>query len=109
MLSRYQFEAIDRLMRDLISKDIPFGGKLYPLFIEPLTPIISLHLRSIVERFHLTRNMQANPRQDDFTSFLLEMGQGNLPLKNTAPFAELMEIPYHFNSSQNIVDDISTR
>ena len=50
--------------------------------------------------------MRANPGQDDFTSFLLDMGQGNLPLKNTAPFAQPIEIPYHFISSQNIVDDI---
>ena len=122
MLSRYQFEAIDRLMRDLTGKDIPFGGNIFILsgdFRQTLpvvrrasdtviieNSIISSHLWSIVERFPLTRNMRANPGQDDFTSFLLDMGQGNLPLKNTASFAESIEIPYHFISSQNIVDDI---
>ena len=118
MLSRYQFEAIDRLMRDLTGKDIPFGGKIFILggdFRQTLpvvrrasdtviieNSIISSHLWSIVERFCLTRNMRANPGQDDFTSFLLDMGQGNLPLKNTAPFAESIEIPYHFISSQSM-------
>ena len=122
MLSRYQFEAIDRLMRDLTGKDIPFGGKIFILggdFRQTLpvvrrasdtviieNSIISSHLWNIVKRLRLTRNMRANPGQDDFTSFLLDMGQGNLPLKNTTPFAESIEIPYHFISSQNIVDDI---
>ena len=31
MLSRYQFEAIDHLMRDLTGKDIPFGDKIFIL------------------------------------------------------------------------------
>ena len=115
MLSRYQFEAIDRLMRDITGKDIPFGGKIFILggdlrqtlpvvrrasdtvIIE--NSIISSHLWSIVERFRLTRNMRANPGQDEFTSFLLDMGQGNRPLKNTAPFAESIEIPSNREAS----------
>ena len=68
--------------------------------------IISSPLWSIVRRFRLTENMRANPGEEDFKSFLLDMGDGKLPLKNSHPFPESIDIPYNFITSTNIVDDI---
>ena len=68
--------------------------------------IISSPLSSIVRRFRLTENMRAKPGEEDFKSFLLDMGDGKLPLKNSHPFPESIDIPYNFITSTNIVDDI---
>ena len=122
MLSRHQIEAIDRVMRGIAGNDIPFGGKIFVLggdFRQILlvvrrgsdtmiveNSIISSSLWSIVHRFRLTQNMRANPGEEDFKSFLLDMGDGKLPLKNAPPFPESIEIPYNFITSTNIVDDI---
>ena len=50
--------------------------------------------------------MRANPGEEDFKSFLLDMGDGKLPLKNSHPFSESIDIPYNFITSTNIVNDI---
>ena len=34
------------------------------------------------------------------------MGEGNLPLKNTVPYAESIEIPYNYITAQTISDEI---
>ena len=122
MLSRHQFKAIDRVMRDITGNDIPFGGKAFVLggdFRQTLpvvrtataimiveNSIISSPPWSIVRRFRLTQNMRATPGEEDFKSFLLDMGDGKLPLKTTHHFPESIEIPYNFVTSANIVDDI---
>ena len=122
MLDRYQFEAIDRMMRDVTGKDVPFGGKIFILggdFRQTLPVIrrgsdtavvekslISSPLWSVVRPFHLTTNMRANDDEENFKSFLLEMGDGNLPLKNTAPFADAIEIPRNFITSNSVVQDV---
>ena len=46
--------------------------------------------------------MRTNSGEEEFKSFLLDMRDG----KKTVPFAESIEIPYNFISSNNIIDDI---
>ena len=122
ILSRHQFEAIDRVMRDITGNGIPFGGNIFVLggdirqtlsvvrrgsdtmIVE--NSIIPSPLWGIVRRFRPTQNMSANPREEDFKSFLLDMGDGKLPLKDNPPFPESIEIPYNLITSTNIVDDI---
>ena len=122
MLDRYQFEAIDRMLRDITSNNVPFGGKILVLGGDfrqtlPVIPrgsdtaiveksLISSPLWSIVRRHRLTTNMRANEGEDEFKSFLMQMGDGKLPLKNTAPFSESVEIPSHFITDTSVVQDI---
>ena len=94
MLSRYQFETIDRVMRDITGNNIPFDGRTFVLdgdFRQTLpvvrtasntmifeNSIISSPLWSIVRRFRLTQNMRANQGEEDFKSFLLDTGDGRV-------------------------------
>ena len=109
-------------MRDVTGNDVPFGGKVVILggdFRQTLpivrrgsdtaigkNCIISSPLWSIVKRFQLTSNMRANPDEVQFKSFLLDIGDGKLSLKNTTPFVQSVEIPYNFITTSTIVDNI---
>ena len=55
--------------------------------------ITSSPLWSVVQRFRLTRKMRANAGETEYKSFLLEIGDDHLPLKNTIPYPESVEIP----------------
>ena len=76
MLDRYQFEAIDRMLRDVNANNIPFGGKILIIGGDfrqtlPVIPrgsntaivekaLISSPLWRFVHRYRLTTNMRAN-------------------------------------------------
>ena len=122
MLSKHAFEAIDRLFRDIVGVNAPFGGKIFLLggdfrqtlpIVRRASPtvilencIISSPLWNVVQRFKLTSNMRVNSNEAEFKSFLIDMGEGKLPLKRNQPFHDSIEIPSSFTTSNNIVDDI---
>ena len=66
--------------------------------------LISSLLWSIVPRFRLTQNMRANPGEEDFKSFLLDMGDGKLPLKTAPPFPKSTK----FHTTSLLLQTLST-
>ena len=105
-----------------MGNDIPFGGKIF-LFggdFRQTLPVLrhasntavvenciaSSFLRPQAKRFSFTRNMRANSDQEEFKSFLMQMGNGELPTKNTAPFADSVEIPSHYITTEDISKEI---
>ena len=122
MLSKYQLHAIDLLMQDITGNKVIFGGKPFILsgdfrqilaVLRRATPtmlientILSSNLWPEFQRYDLTSNMRANPDEEEFKSFLIDMGDGKLPLKQNPPFLDTIEIPATFIANNDIVDSI---
>ncbi|GFW80475.1 ATP-dependent DNA helicase [Trichonephila clavipes] len=80
MTPHHALSAVDRLFRDLMGLDVPFGGKK------------NSPLWSSFKQFSLIRNIRTEPREQDFASWLLHLGNGTL--KNDYQLAEdIVEIP----------------
>ena len=121
-LSKHQFEAIHRLMQDLMDNQRPFGGKIFIFGGDPrqTLPVVrhasntvmvencitSSHLWPGATRFSFKNNMRANSNENDFKEFLLKIGNGELPTKNTAPFADSVEIPQNFVTNSDLSKEI---
>ncbi|KYN05845.1 ATP-dependent DNA helicase PIF1 [Cyphomyrmex costatus] len=94
MAPRYALEIVDRTLRDLTGKKLPFGGKVIVLGgdFRQLLPIkthstrseiinLSIKFSSIWKyfiQFKLTKNMRIHPEEKEFSQFLLDLGEGNL-------------------------------
>lgn len=92
-----QFEVVDRLLKDIMDSDLPFGGK--PILLggdsRQILPVVRRgtrseivrqsithsHLWNSMQKFRLTRNMRAE--QDIvYADWLLMLGDGRLPIVN---------------------------
>ncbi|CAN6902752.1 unnamed protein product, partial [Brassica oleracea] len=105
MTHKYAFEALDRSLRDIMSKTDkdahlkPFGGKTILLggdFRQTL-PIISQgtrqdcvaasinrsYLWEFVQMFVLSQNMRINKTEVEFAKWILSVGDGTAPKDNT--------------------------
>ncbi|KYN07868.1 ATP-dependent DNA helicase PIF1, partial [Cyphomyrmex costatus] len=94
MSPRYALEIVDRTLRDLTGKNLPFGGKVIVLGgdFRQLLPIKAHSTRSEIvnltikfsslwkyfKKFSLTTNMRVLPEETDFSNFLIELGDGKL-------------------------------
>lgn len=94
MAPRYALEAIDRILRDIMNNNVPFGGKvivfggdfrqLLPVNIHGTrseTVNLSIKFSSLwpsFKIFHLTKNMRVLPEEKKFSKFLLQLGNGDL-------------------------------
>lgn len=94
MASCFALNCIDRFLRDIMNNDVPFGGKVIVLGgdfrqVLPVVPHGSRHsivrqtLKSsniwhLVRKFTLTINMRAED-DEEFRSFLLDIGNGTYP------------------------------
>ena len=102
MIPKHAIEAIDRMLRDISNSNVPFAGKVILLggdfrqtlpVIKRARPaeVIEVCLKNsyiwpLVQIFHLVTNMQAGKGEQDFSEFLLELGSGQLPVKQTEPY-----------------------
>ena len=122
MLPANAFKAIDLLLRDIMSNNIPFGGKIVVMGgdFRQILPVIrranntvllencitSSPLWRLVEKFKLTSNMRVNPEQHDFRDWLLELGNGHLPTRQDSPFFDCIEIPSTCIIEGSLIDKI---
>ena len=67
---------------------------------------ISSPLWPLFQRFKLTKNLRATPNSDDFSTFLLRVGDGDLPLKQDQPFYDCVEIPQLLVCDDHLIDQI---
>lgn len=109
MVPVHALTAIDRMLRDVMDIDVPFGGKLFLLGgdfrqVLPVLPrksrvaivencIKSSTLWPLMQVHTLTRNMRAGIGEADFAQWLLRLGNGTL--KSTKPDAppDTIDIP----------------
>ncbi|XP_050064389.1 ATP-dependent DNA helicase PIF1-like [Aphis gossypii] len=89
-----QLAVVDRLLRDIMGSESPFGGKpvLFAGDFRQILPVVRRGSRSVIvmssikhnslwqnsEKFELTRNMRAG-NDADFADWLLLLGSGQLP------------------------------
>ncbi|XP_008180161.1 ATP-dependent DNA helicase PIF1-like [Acyrthosiphon pisum] len=89
-----QLTVVDRLLKDIMQSELPFGGKtvLFAGDFRQILPMVRRgtraaivaasirhhHLWDVFERFSLTQNMRAN-NDADFAAWLLQLGNGQLP------------------------------
>ncbi|GBO40094.1 hypothetical protein AVEN_68649-1 [Araneus ventricosus] len=92
----HALSVVDRLFRDLMNSDLPFGGKVSVLggdwrqilpvamhanrttIIETCLKNLPLPLWSIFKQFSLLRNMRTEPDEQDFADWLLHLINGSL-------------------------------
>ncbi|GFY64708.1 ATP-dependent DNA helicase [Trichonephila inaurata madagascariensis] len=94
MISHCALSAVDRLFRDLMGLDVPFGSKVFVLggdWRQMLPGAVHANRTVIVEtclknsppwssfkQFIFIRNMRTEPHEQDFASWLLHLGNGIL-------------------------------
>lgn len=121
--SSHIINCVDRLLRDLMNNPyVPFGGKCIviagdfrqclPIMSEFVTPenisSFLLHKSSVwtyIRHLSLNQNMRVLPHEKEFSSWLINMGNGELPtLKNS----DLIEIPSRVvvPISKSLVDEL---
>lgn len=95
-----QLSVVDRLLKDVMQSDLPFGGKptLFAGDFRQILPVVRRGTRSDIvrssikynrmwrhmERFSLTRNMRAD-NDENFAAWLLNLGNGELPRVDGVP------------------------
>ncbi|XP_060854912.1 ATP-dependent DNA helicase PIF1-like [Metopolophium dirhodum] len=101
-----QLTVVDRLLRDVMVSELPFGGKtmLFTGDFRQILPVIRRGTRadivmssiknnglwSVMERFNLVQNMRVG-NDADFASWLLQLGNGQLPAVDGVP--DTVQIP----------------
>jgi hypothetical protein len=99
MASKHLYNCIDKLLRNIIpeNKNIPFGGKHFVLGgdFRQVTPVVTKSSRcKIVESslkcselwqhfkiLKLTKNMRAGLEEQEFSEWLLKLGEGKIPVE----------------------------
>jgi ATP-dependent DNA helicase PIF1 len=95
MANKYALMCVNRLLKDIMDNDVPFGGKIIILGgdfrqVLPVVPHTSRaatvqnsikfsNLWPLFKVFKLTKNMRANTDQCVFANFLLKIGNGEFP------------------------------
>jgi len=101
-----QLTVVDRLLKDIMGSQTPFGGKpvLFAGDFRQILPVVRRGTRSAIvlasikqnslwrntEKFELTQNMRAG-NDADFADWLLRLGNGQLPAVNG--IEDTVEIP----------------
>ena len=122
MLSIDILHCIDRLMRDIMGNDVPFGGKPFLLggdFRQTLPIVRRGNASQILEQcilssalwsdftvFHLSGNQRVRPNEQEFSEWLLKLGNDELPKKMSDPFKGCIEIPLQCLSPGDVVSEI---
>ncbi|XP_043479916.1 uncharacterized protein LOC122509746 [Leptopilina heterotoma] len=119
MAPKYALEIMDRLLRDVMKSNEPFGGKVLILggdFRQTLpikergtrSEIVNLSIKNSkvwkhFKKFNLSENMRVLPEETAFTDFLLKVGNGELNDIN-----DNIELPEKIIQEGNvdIVDDV---
>ncbi|XP_025192082.1 ATP-dependent DNA helicase PIF1-like [Melanaphis sacchari] len=103
-----QLTVVNRLVKDVMGSELPFGGKpvLFAGDFRQILPVVRRGTRSDIvrssikynalwrelEQFSLTRNMRAD-NDVNFANWLLQLGSGQLPTVDGVP--DTVEIPQH--------------
>ena len=118
-LSYYVLECIDRFLRDITKKNIPFGGIVVMLSGDfrqcpPIPDIGSLETASNISikrsflwkyfnQLRLTENVRAKPEEVEFKSWLMNLGDGLLPAIDQDC---LVRLPDQILCQGNIIDSV---
>ena len=92
MSSKQHIECVDRSLQDILKVDKPFGGITVVFRGDPWQILLvvhhgdwprivqacvkSSHLWKQVHCIHLTQNMRVNPKEVEFSKYLLSIGEG---------------------------------
>ena len=118
MLPCHALNAIDKMLRDIIGTEVPFGRKIFLLGgdFRQVLPVVPRSPRTVIVEncikssplwplfsvFKLTRNMRAEADQHQFAEWLLRLGDGNLDCPGDA-IPDSIQIPQQCNI---VLDDI---
>ena len=122
MVPKHALDAIDRCLRDIMGNDVPFGGKLL-LFggdfrqTLPVVPrstptqiiencIKRSPLWPVFQKFELTENMRVRPGEQEFSEWLLRLGNGTLQSHHQGTSDMHIDIPEQCEITDNIVDKL---
>ncbi|XP_066910717.1 ATP-dependent DNA helicase PIF2-like [Clytia hemisphaerica] len=109
MIPKQALEAVDRMLSDICNSCVPFAGKVVLLggdFRQTLPVVKRGSPAQVVESclkrsplwplaqvFHLNQNMRTGIGEQEFSNFLLRLGEGALPMKAHEPYLGCIEIP----------------
>jgi len=118
MANKHSLMCINRLLKDIMGNDVPFGGKIIILGgdfrqVLPVVPHASRAatvqnsikfstLWPLFKVFKLTKNMRASANECEFANFLLEIGNGQYPANDDG----LVDLPSSLISNFDIVSEI---
>ena len=118
MANMYALTCVDRLLKDIMGNDVPFGGKIIVLGgdfrqVLPVVPHASRAatiansikfspLWPIFKTLKLSQNMRAETGEKEFAEFLLQIGNGTFP--HSGP-ENTVELPASI-ISEDIVTDV---
>ncbi|CAF3306522.1 unnamed protein product [Rotaria socialis] len=118
MAPSYALKAVDILLRDIMNINLPFGGKIMVLGgdfrqVLPVTrfgnrsELIAASLKSsdLLSSFrviHLSQNMRTGPGEEEFSKWLIQLGNGELPSNEY----DEIDLPRSRMLDGNLVDEI---
>lgn len=108
MTPHHALEAVDRVLKDLTGCNVPFGGKTLLLGGDwrQTLPVIrhgnrvsaiesslkNCSLWPLFQQFELIRNMRLLPDEQEFSEWLLKLGEGRLEIESGLP-QDIIQIP----------------
>ena len=117
MVPKHALEAIDKALRDIANNDSLFGGKVFLLSgdFRQILPVVrrarpaeiievclkSSYIWNYIQVYNLRLNMRANENQQVFIQWLLNLGSGQILLKDAEPFKDCIELPQRCILPQN--------
>jgi len=120
MATHHAVDAVDRLFKDLMDNDLPFGGKVMLLggdFRQCLPVVKHASRVAIVQssikysrlwnsfkQLKLSRNMRTSDGSKEFNEWLIKLGDGKLPHHKIVDGA--IEIPPEFIIEDSVIDFI---
>lgn len=124
MANVYALMTVNRLLQDIMSNNIVFGGKIIVLGgdfrqVLPVVPHASRQtitqncikfspLWSYFKIFRLFKNMRAKSDELEFSKFLLKIGDGSYPSVNDEPSygSSVIDLPLEIIAKDDIVSEI---
>lgn len=121
MANVYALMCVDRLLKDLMDNDVPFGGKVIVLggdFRQVLPVVPHASRQTIVQNcikfsplwklfkiFKLTINMRAKEEEIEFANFLLQIGNGDYPAVSDEQM-DTIALPTVIIAKKDIISEI---
>ncbi|CAF4493388.1 unnamed protein product [Rotaria sp. Silwood2] len=118
MAPSYALKAVDILFRDIMNVNVPFEGKIMVLGgdFRQVLPVVrfanrsrlvaaslkSSELWSYFKSIRLNKNMRTGPGEEEFSEWLIKLGNGELPSKEN----DEIELPAACTSDGNLADEL---
>jgi hypothetical protein len=123
MVPTHALSAIDNMLQDITANSVPFGGKIFLLGgdFRQVLPVVPRSPRTVIvencikssplwaefQVFKLKHNMRAGAGQQEFATWLLALGNGELACQEPAPVMDSIPIPAQCHMSEgDIIDDV---